>query len=850
MNASDLRLLFTARKEGENFYSFYLFYGENIQYEPTFRLPVNGWIKDRQSQVPGEILGTALYEALVQNNGLAIIQQMFDATNQYRPLFFVELEEEDLYHLPWEEIFSARPLAFLSDKYRICRYLSGYSIALTWALSLPIDVLLVSSAEKSVMRSLPDADTLRYFSTTTATGVTGSRLRLLMQGFPFDIVHIAAGASFREEESVLLPGDADTAFTPAEMRSLLEAAHTRLLILQGTDENRGALLHFAHSLFHDEGPTVFVIPYTEELFNPKPKNEMVSGVDWTFNDFYFTIVHDFPLHFTYWDIPTRFRPSLFIPAGGVDVLRISNLQVNLENKYLGYMMYAQQLLGSLSDKASMLQQRGAAATADTYRRQQDNLKNFFSQTGPKMEQMLDYSRESGGMEPLKEIEKINASFYQSLRRIEAGTRRVVNCWFTAGEESMPVTGTLRAATTCRYHLQIGTSAPQSIVENNIPFPDKELQDLGAPEGALLQVELFSNDFDIPESSATLILPRPPAETAELQFTLTTPAQEGPATMRVCIYYLQNLLQSLLVTASIGDDGNNRKGAISAVVDFTLGNSIDYPQRLSPRALNIALNEGEGRTHSLFMAGSGLKKRFDFPEGKMKTAIKSSRDSLQTICSTRDESGKLLDYRFDAGNRGNEKDFTTEIIDLATFGSFLYFDILVNGGDRNFQDQLTQTLSQPRSVIQIASTKSANYVFPWALVYDKPLIVDDNTVCPQFLHDLDALDEETFLHSQVCLTKGCPYHEDNTVVCPSGFWGYKHIVEQPLSCDPDGLGNQQAVLNIHAHGTSAIMMAVSLDLDKVSDHYTELSGLKNTRIEMMDNKQNIGKGLPRQDFQLI
>jgi hypothetical protein len=57
--------------------------------------------------------------------------------------------------------------------------------------------------------------------------------------------------------------------------------------------------------------------------------------------------------------------------------------------------------------------------------------------------------------------------------------------------------------------------------------------------------------------------------------------------------------------------------------------------------------------------------------------------------------------------------------------------------------------------------------PWHLVYDHAFIpqTQRNRLCPDFPdHDIDA----------------CAYRDDPEVFCPTGFWGYRAIIEEPLS----------------------------------------------------------------------
>jgi hypothetical protein len=261
------------------------------------------------------------------------------------------------------------------------------------------------------------------------------------------------------------------------------------------------------------------------------------------------------------------------------------------------------------------------------------------------------------------------------------------------------------------------------------------------------------------------------------------------------------------------------------------------------------DRGDG-THSFYIAGRGLKRHFDFGEGEIRSFVTEVRKKLQSICSGK-SSGKKMRYRYAPDNRGNEGDFVKDVKALAELGRTLYTEIVTNQ-KRAFQDQLDQALGQSAAIIQISSMKSAKYVFPWALVYDKPLVQGNYGVCPQFLGDLKKGGSPGYLNSQRCLLYGCPHEADTSIICPSGFWGYKHIIGQPLSLDTsNGASMQEALQEIKIKGkTTKVMMGVSLNLRDVDKHRQELQRLGNTDITFMQTKQQIGMGLQRNDFHLI
>ncbi len=117
--------------------------------------------------------------------------------------------------------------------------------------------------------------------------------------------------------------------------------------------------------------------------------------------------------------------------------------------------------------------------------------------------------------------------------------------------------------------------------------------------------------------------------------------------------------------------------------------------------------------------------------------------------------------------------------LALRGYRLY-DVLINGlvGGYDAATRLAAIMLPPR-VVQIALLESARMVVPAALMYDYPLDsgADGYALCREFA---DCLTAGASLDELSCFKGGCPSFDDDTVVCPSGFWGYRHALGLPLS----------------------------------------------------------------------
>lgn len=427
------------------------------------------------------------------------------------------------------------------------------------------------------------------------------------------------------------------------------------------------------------------------------------------------------------------------------------------------------------------------------------------------------------------------------------TRRVVNTWFAEAGQDIPHSENLKLDTWYEFTVQIGVAAERSIVHAAIGLPESELARFYSEDGLSLRVVVFSSDFKFEVKEQALVLPRPPQESLPLTFHVLAPQKQGIASLRVGIYFEQNLLQSLIVQAVVGEV----RGAFGnkADVDFALSGKLQDVEHLPPRTINIAMNgKGDG-THNFFVVGTDLIQDMDLGEGELSSAVEEVRNVLQAVCGGPSGPG-AGPYRFGTDNHGTEQNFVKDLKQLAEFGYGLYSEILTKH-DRSLKKRLREVLSTPESTIQISSTKSAKYVFPWALLYDQRLVTGDNEICPQFLSDLRAGGQSGYLAKQQCISQGCPHHEDANVVCPSGFWGFKHIIEQPLSVEISGSNGVQRELPLKVNGRKdGIMMAVSLKLDNVEKHRRELEQQAGTNFDYRPTKQAIGLGLQRTDAPII
>ncbi|HWW85896.1 MAG TPA: hypothetical protein VNZ26_20000, partial [Vicinamibacterales bacterium] len=429
--------------------------------------------------------------------------------------------------------------------------------------------------------------------------------------------------------------------------------------------------------------------------------------------------------------------------------------------------------------------------------------------------ITDWSSESRGLMPLHEAKKAADEGQRELQNVEReierseeSSARVVNLCFL--RDRKPVPGHEPLLRDMQYELRLQISRPwrdRSIVRDARPLPDHYLDAHSDEQGINLDVCLYTDDFSLPAGDVfPLWLPRAPAASNHLDIMLT-PKRVGSARLRVCIYYCQNLIQSLAVVARVSARSTKpRRGANYAEVEFSMSDTLLGIEQLPPRTMNFLTNDNGDGTHKIAIRGTGIKLQYTLTSS---TAISDVRKTLLSICADVDKDGKLTRptrYHYsDDDNSGDESKLVGDLKELAAVGEKLYTDLITEPANWDEQDPLELALKQPGE-IQISITRSARNVYPWALLYDRKLESGPGIdVCPVMLKKLTSVDQPVKLYSNSCADGGCPHTSEVKIVCPLGFWGFRHAIEQL----PPNQG--RVVDRITAHQPPSFIMGVHQEL---------------------------------------
>jgi anti-anti-sigma factor len=412
-------------------------------------------------------------------------------------------------------------------------------------------------------------------------------------------------------------------------------------------------------------------------------------------------------------------------------------------------------------------------------------------------------------QPVREVDEIS----KHDKKTEDG-RHVNVCLIRGDKEKtvVPITMNLREGNSYYLRLDIGNLSSDTAVRNPQIFPTQHLP--RTETGHWLEVVVVSDDFQVSNSASprhryNLFLPKKGASWVcscspggghvcvkksrqpYLFVWLLTPSlfpneTVRNARIRIGIYYQKNLVQSQLLTATVGKKEQEGAGYYSDI-DYTLtSNLMDLGYLPEERTINIFTNANADGTHKLVINGrEGDAAHFNISEGQMSNAMGAVRRALYDIHIDESE-GKDPDdliNRYDKDNRKSREAFIADLKRLAYLGWVLWTELMSTRPD--LLSSFQQLLKEPSS-IQVSRVGGSTFVFPWALIYDIPVEFDLGYKKYTNCRLLDEWGQAAALIPENSFK--CPYENTHkmNVICPFGLWGFKHQIEQPPSM-PKGRG---------------------------------------------------------------
>ena len=379
---------------------------------------------------------------------------------------------------------------------------------------------------------------------------------------------------------------------------------------------------------------------------------------------------------------------------------------------------------------------------------------------------------------------------------EAPRRNVVSTGFAepaAPDTPIEAGTTLAAGRPYTFWLEIGAPVAGSIEARATTIePPKGVARLTvvlfSPDGGFI-VDTPSGELRVgPDGSASVL--RQPGRIGglgrRLHFPLTAPTEPGTYRLRCSIVAKGMVLQSRLITAVVTTTPRARRRALVSKLDYRL---VDAPnaEKASERAehrVSVMLNEAGG-THALFVSTGGAKPKLvgsaTLDPAVVSSLVAEARGGLRAATwGTEDEWTAGDKYRY-AGALDLDQ-LRTDLVRIA-FRGYALFDLLLEslGFATPAKEDTFRAFVRKPSLVQMAHSENPRLVLPVATVYDRRLDTGADPggmrLCPQFVKDLK---NRADLAASLCFKGDCPSSDDDTVVCPSGFWGFRHAIGVPVS----------------------------------------------------------------------
>ncbi|PTL79886.1 CHAT domain-containing protein [Vitiosangium sp. GDMCC 1.1324] len=386
-----------------------------------------------------------------------------------------------------------------------------------------------------------------------------------------------------------------------------------------------------------------------------------------------------------------------------------------------------------------------------------------------------------------------------------------------------------------FWLEVGAWIEGSIEDEPVSLPE----DL--PSGARLRVVLFSSPGGLVlqpdadqgvlciEGDGRVVVERPACVPPALQsreladrrlfFPLRTPQAPGTYRLRCNIHHEGLLVQSRDVVLTVAEQPQRQSEALRSRVDYALSQTLSptHLRQLGSATLSVLLNDDDWGTHGFrFVGGDDYRSSVHLDDAMLQEMISLARGAFRRASWGSKERYEALPsrppYRYQGAQ--SEARLREDLVMMARIGRQLYDRVAEQlGQGADGADALRERMRLPGH-IQLALKQGARHLVPISIFYDHRLDValKDFTLCEAFIRASVASEP---LEKSPCFQGDCPHREDRDVVCPSGFWGFRHTLALPFGMAAQGergLMDLPGVLRIR--DTPALLIAVSEDPDFV------------------------------------
>ncbi len=386
-----------------------------------------------------------------------------------------------------------------------------------------------------------------------------------------------------------------------------------------------------------------------------------------------------------------------------------------------------------------------------------------------------------------------------------------------------------------FWLRIGKDVDEAAIGTPSPIDLKKL-----PEEAVLTVAVFGfenelaitpghdlGELKIHKDGKVKVLRQPvdeksislssgaPAKYLDdyLLFPISVPDNEATHRLRCNIYCAQVLVQSYVVSANVKSSAAPVPEACTQRLDYVLSQSLRASHLAAmtkePHLLSLMVNNNGDGSHSFRFFGTDGSDRFKddarIDGQQLAGFLKQARRAMHKVSWGNEEEWdetKGLAYRYQTKTFDRKK-LAKDLAYLARAGWRIYTGFISHLSTTAAE---LETLMANPGLLQIALKLSPRAVVPAAVIYDYAWMPDnfdfektEFELCPTFSDAIDkARNDGPPLEDCDCFKGGCALKKmiaevrdpdsDKTLgdlppmICPSGFWGYRHFLGLPLTLD--------------------------------------------------------------------
>jgi hypothetical protein len=265
------------------------------------------------------------------------------------------------------------------------------------------------------------------------------------------------------------------------------------------------------------------------------------------------------------------------------------------------------------------------------------------------------------------------------------------------------------------------------------------------------------------------------------FAFRAPPEARHCSMRCSFYCRGILVQSRYISVPVGTGGPP-----TVMADYVRSRTLSpgYLAQFERPRLSIMLNRNANGTHTFrFYANAGkFEHSVTFGDLELKDHIgRARRGFRQAAWGTQDEWTEAAAYRFRIPRTLDS--VKPDLLDLARRGRVLWDAVINKLADGPDAADALRELMRESGHVQFALKEAANAVLPIAILYDHELDTsrpdEQMQLCATFVRSLGG-----DLAAAPCFNGDCPNRDRDDVVCPGGFWGYRHAVGLPVSIGAD------------------------------------------------------------------